>query len=180
MFRGRADAWRPVGADGDALRTPTCYAVGIEPFSAVVWRASYVAGACNDGTTRCDRSALRMDAPGGALDQASTRPPLRSSASMPSSWILRVSVLRPQPEPRGGFHAVAAGVRERTADQRLLELVLEPIADVALAARERLRQLRGRAPAASRDRPRRRRRPAPRALRAAGPPLRRAGRAPSP
>ena len=36
---------------------------------------------------------------------------------------------------------MTAGVRERAADQRLLELVLEPVADVALAARERLGEL---------------------------------------
>ena len=32
-------------------------------------------------------------------------------------------------------------MRERAADQRLLELLLEPIADGALAARQRLREL---------------------------------------
>ena len=149
MFRGRADAWRPVGADGNALRTPTCYAVGIEPFSAVVWRASYVAGACNDGTTRCDRSALRMDAPGGALDQASTRPPLRSSVSMPSSWILRVSVLRPQPShaplPCGGRRCARA--RGGSASSRIPSR-----ADRRRCARRAPApaRARGRAPAASR------------------------------
>jgi hypothetical protein len=40
-------------------------------------------------------------------------------------------------EPLGGVHAVAAGVHERTTDQRPLELALEPVADRFLAARER-------------------------------------------
>jgi hypothetical protein len=39
-------------------------------------------------------------------------------------------------EPLGGVHAMAAGVHERTADQRHLELALEPVADRFLAARE--------------------------------------------
>ena len=51
---------------------------------------------------------------------------------------------------------MAAGVRERAQDQRPLELLLQAIADRALAARERLRRARGRAPAASRPRRRRR------------------------
>jgi hypothetical protein len=54
--------------------------------------------------------------------------------------ILRVSVLRPTP-PRGRFHPMAAGVGERAPDERLFELLLQPVADVALAARQRLREL---------------------------------------
>ena len=44
-------------------------------------------------------------------------------------------------QPRGRFHPVPAGMGERAADQRLLELVLETVADVALAAGQRLPEL---------------------------------------
>ena len=60
---------------------------------------------------------------------------------MPSSWILRVSVLRPHPSQRRRIHPVPAGVRKRAADQRALEFLLQPVADAALAVRERLREL---------------------------------------
>src|SRR6185295_17402450 len=35
-------------------------------------------------------------------------------------------------EPGRRFHPVASGVRERAADERLLELLLQPVADIAL------------------------------------------------
>src|SRR5882672_11721225 len=47
----------------------------------------------------------------------------------------------PPPEPRRRFHPVTAGVHERATNERPLELVLQPVADVALAAGERLRDL---------------------------------------
>src|SRR5262245_39842763 len=44
-------------------------------------------------------------------------------------------------EPCGGFHPMSAGMRERATNERLLEFLLETIADVALAANQRLREL---------------------------------------
>ena len=74
---------------------------------------------------------------------------------MPSSWILRVSVLRPQPSRRAASMRcppVCASARRISAR---LELVLETVADVGLAARRAPAPARGPAPRASR-RPRRR------------------------
>ena len=70
------------------------------------------------------------------------RPPSRAPGSCASAYCgpSRATARRPCGDPR---------MRERAPDQRLLELLLEAIADRALAARERLRKLADRAPRSS-------------------------------
>src|SRR6202171_2002632 len=44
-------------------------------------------------------------------------------------------------EPLRGLHAMAGGMRERAQDERALEFLFQPVADRALAARERASEL---------------------------------------
>src|SRR5438046_4905870 len=85
---------------------------------------------------QCRRSATRN--PGRRRFLATSFFELRLEAELLD--LSRQRIAAPT-EPCGGFHPVSAGVRERAADQRLLEFLLEPIADVALAANECLCKL---------------------------------------
>src|ERR1700675_2849018 len=49
--------------------------------------------------------------------------------------------IAPPTEPLRGLHAMAGGMRERAQDECALEFLFQPVADRALTARERPREL---------------------------------------
>ena len=87
------------------------------------------------------RLELNRRATQAAVSQAARRRRLnrgRLSSSMPSSWILRVMVLRPMPRRLAASMRRARGALERLGDQRCARTDAKRVEDPGLAAREAL------------------------------------------